>query len=139
MPRPAANLNLFPPAPAGMTPEQVARWDATVRSFPTTWLKASDLPLLTELIRAHSMADDLAERIASTTDLAELKTLLGLRDMEARRAAALATKLRMPPQSRSDRHLAGRMARDAGGTRPWEFNAFDDLDDPDRIFSRKSQ
>lgn len=131
------NLGAFPPAPDDMTPGQVARWDLTVRSFPSDWFRASDLPLLVELIRAHDMADQLHQRIAGTADLAELKTLLQLRDAETRRAASLATKLRMPPQSRSDRHLAGRMARDASGNRPWEPNPFDEFDDPaDRFFTR---
>ena len=73
------------------------------------------------------MADALAARIAGTDDLGELSTLLALRDREARRAAALATKLRMPPQSRSDRHRAGTHAETARGARPWDT-------DEDRFF-----
>jgi len=73
------------------------------------------------------MADELHERIQKSGDLAELKVLLQLRDVESRRAAALATKLRMPPQSRSDRHRAGTAARAVDGRRPWEKNPFDDL------------
>lgn len=123
MTKPPRYVDQFPPAPADMPEELRSQWDATVRAFPVGWFRGSDLPLLTEMIRAHAMADTLHKRIGETTDLAELKTLLQLRDVEARRAAALATKLRLPPQSRSDRHLAGREARDArGGAAPWEWD-----------------
>jgi hypothetical protein len=86
-------------------------------------------------IRAHDMADTLHERIKATTDIAELKTLLQLRDVEVRRFAALATKLRLPPQSRSDRHLAGAAARHIRGTaRPWDGLNEDD----DKFFGKNT-
>lgn len=111
----------FHPPPTGMPPAQRRYWTKTVRSFPADWFRDSDLPLVVELVRAHAMADSLAKRIETTNDLTDLKTLLQLRDGEARRAAALATKLRLPPQSRSDRHLAGAAARHVRGTkRPWD-------------------
>jgi len=130
--KPPGNLGKFPPAPTGLTAAQRRYWTATVRSFPADWFRASDLPLVVELVRAHAMADDLEKRIAKTSDLADLKTLMQLRDGEVRRAAALATKLRLPPQSRSDRHLAGAAARHIRGTaRPW-----DDTDDGEEHFFR---
>lgn len=136
MTEPKANHGQFPPAPDDMPKAQRALWDRIVRSFPSDWFRASDLLLLTELVRAHAMADELHERIAKTTDTAELKTLLQLRDAEARRAASLATKLRMPPQSRSDRHLAGVAASKvrAGVARPWEGNPFYEFDSPAERF-----
>lgn len=112
-----------------MPPDQARQWDVTVRSFPPDWFRPSDLALLVELIRAQGMADDLHRRIEATSDLGELQILLRLRDTESRRFAALATKLRMPPQSRSDRHLAGAAARHIRGTaRPWDTNEGDDDD-----------
>lgn len=134
--RTSTNHGKFPPAPKSMPPAQRSHWNATVRSFPSDWFRAADLPILTEMVRAHTMADELAGRIAKTKDLAELKTLLQLRDAESRRAASLATKLRLPPQSRSDRHLAGAAARFVSGTsKPWDKTSrfFDDdiMDDDD--------
>lgn len=127
--RASTNHGKFPPAPKSMPPAQRSHWNATVRSFPSDWFRAADLPILTEMVRAHTMADELAGRIAKTKDLAELKTLLQLRDAESRRAASLATKLRLPPQSRSDRHLAGAAARFVRGThKPWDTEEPDDGD-----------
>lgn len=120
----------FPPAPIDLPPAQRAQWDSTVRAFGADWWKPSDLPLLAEFLRALAMADGLQVRIAATDNVDDLRKLLAARDVEVRRAATLATKLRIAPQSRSDRHLAGRMARDAGGgTKPWEY-----YDDADRFF-----
>jgi hypothetical protein len=105
----------------------------TVRGFPADWFRTSDVPLLVELVRALAQADSLAARIAETTNLADLKVLLDLRDRESRRAAAISTKLRLPPQSRSDRHAAGTAAR-PGGARPWELP--DILEDDEDEFFR---
>ena len=104
-----------------------------MRSFPIDWFRPVDLKLVEEMVRALAMAETLAERIASTEDVDELAKLLRMRDTESRRAAALATKLRLPPQSRSDRHLAGAAARRLKGTaRPWE--SYGDPNDPAESF-----
>lgn len=110
----------LPTAPASATDHERRLWDLTVRSFPHDWFRGSDLPLLLELVRALAMADNLAERIAGCEDIANLKLLLELRDRETRRAAALATKLRTPPQSRSDRHVAGVKGKRTTSARPWD-------------------
>jgi hypothetical protein len=87
------------------------------------------------MVRALAQSDELAARIAATKELSELKILLDLRDREARRAAAISTKLRLPPQSRSDRHAAGTAAR-PGGSRPWSAGAFMDEEGDDEEFFR---
>ena len=96
-----------PAAPKGLPSTDRKLWRRIVCSFPGDWFRASDFPLLIEMVRALAMSDTLSEKIAKCDDTAKLKTLLALRDRECRRAAGLATKLRLPPQSRSDRHLAG--------------------------------
>jgi hypothetical protein len=117
-----------PPKPPNDMPAAQRRyWTATVDSFPSDWFRPSDFPLLTELCRALCTADLLAGLIDAAKDLENLEKLLALRDREARRAAALSTKLRIPPQSRSDRHLAGAAAAKSHGRRPW-------LDDPSERF-----
>lgn len=113
-----------PPPPKTMPVAQQALWRLTVDSFPADWLKGSDLALLTEMVRALAMCDELESRIAKCKDTAEFKMLLEFRDREARRAAALATKLRLPPQSRSDRHRAGTAAAHTA-RRPWEITPTD--------------
>jgi hypothetical protein len=132
--RPNATAKTLKP-PAGLSKRESELWQLTVRSFPADWFRSSDGPLLIELVRALSQADALAERIAKTTELSELKVLLDLRDREARRAAAISTKLRLPPQSRSDRHAAGTAAR-PGGSRPWDYPDILEDDDDEKFFGR---
>jgi hypothetical protein len=122
-----------PKLPPGLSPREGQLWRLTIKSFPTTWFRGSDTPLLIEMVRALAQADALAGQIAETREIGELKTLLDLRDREARRAAALATKLRLPPQSRSDRHAAATAAR-PGGARPWDDGDVLEDDDDEQFF-----
>jgi hypothetical protein len=125
------NAMVKPPmAPSGMAKDEVSLWDEIITAFPQDWFRTSDKPLLIELVRAYAMSNKLAKRIDKCRDVSDLKTLLQLRDVESRRAAALATKLRIPPQSRSDRHVAGVAAKNALGERPWMFGR----DETDKFF-----
>ncbi|MFT3793021.1 MAG: hypothetical protein QM741_18575 [Rudaea sp.] len=137
MKRHAPDTGRFPPAPADLPQPQREQWDETVRAFGSSWWKPSDYPLLHEYLRALAMADGIAPLIAGTTDADDLRKLLSARDLEVKRACTLATKLRIAPQSRSDRHLAGRLARDAGrgAPKPWEFGVIDPDDPGERFFA----
>jgi len=114
-----------------MSPAEKRTWQQLVDAFPPDWLKPSDRFLLAEAVRAFVTAHDLAKRI-KRAKAEDLKPLLQMRDVEARRGAALMTKLRMPPQSRSDRHAAGTAATKFGAGRSWE-EARDD-----RFFERRN-
>lgn len=72
-------------------------WRDIVKSLPPQDWRPADLPLLTEYILAVTMAEDLGGMIVPKLPLHELQTILGLRDREARRAAALARTLRLAP------------------------------------------
>lgn len=117
----STKLIQYPPPPESLPAALHEQWSAVVRSFPADHWRAPDLPLLLEMLRATDTANTLAARIAETSATEDLAKLLKLRDVEARRAATLSTKLRLCPQSRSDRHVAERLAR-AAGQRPWEVD-----------------
>lgn len=112
-----------PPAPKGTSAAQARIWKETVESFPDDWFRGSDMPLLTEMVRALDMSNRLAKKIARCKDDSKLKSLLEMRDRECRRAAALSTKMRLPPQSRSDRHVAGVSAKAGSLNKPWDQDA----------------
>ena len=58
------------------------------------------------MVSAFVTAERLTKQIRKAKDLGKVKLLLELRDRESRRGAAkLSTKLRLAPQSRSDRHV----------------------------------
>lgn len=110
-----------PPAPyPGLTDDQCDLWRAIAGSMPAAWFKPCDLPLLREMVLALDQSRELADLIATTMGVDDLKKLLDLRDRECRRAAALARTLRLSPQSRYDRHAAGKAGRPQGGSRPWD-------------------
>jgi len=113
-----------PKPPARLTEDQGAIWEALAKAKPPEHFTPDDLPLLVELCRAYDSADKLAERIdrgiAKYTP-ETLRTLMGLRDKESRRAVTLATKLRLTSQSRYDKTVASTISRQAGRTTPpWQ-------------------
>jgi len=113
-----------PTPPARLTKDQGVIWEALAKAKPPKHFTPDDLPLLAELCRAYDAADKLAERIdrgiAKYTP-ETLRTLMGLRDKESRRAVTLATKLRLTSQSRYDKTVAATISRQAGRTTPpWQ-------------------
>lgn len=113
-----------PKPPARLTEDQGEIWQALAKAKPPEHFTPDDLPLLAELCRAYDAADKLAERIdrgiAKYTPEV-LRTLMGLRDKESRRAVTLATKLRLTSQSRYGKEVADTLSRRAGRTNPpWQ-------------------
>ena len=99
-------------------------WSEIVDSKPADWFDLDSVPVLKEYIRAALTCDSLAgvveEALAECGDARELKTILDMRDKEARRVASLATKLRLTQQSRYTPQSAATANRKAGGKRPWQ-------------------
>lgn len=109
-------------APDDLTPAEAALWRAVVDSKPAEWFGPDSVPLLVEYVRAKTMCDWLNGQIAVARDAGEtkeLKTFLMLRDMEAKRVANLATKLRLTQQSRYTPQAAATADRKAGNRKPW--------------------
>lgn len=105
-------------APASLSPAELELWEGIVESKPANWFDAAAAPVLAEYVRAAAVCDRLAALIGAEGGI-EMKALLDLRDREARRAASLATKLRLLPQSRFTPGAASTAAGKPMGPRPW--------------------
>lgn len=107
--------------PADLTEQETVLWREVVDSKPAEWFGEDSVPVLKEYVRAAVMCDRLAGLI--DTALLEGKPTVGdlllARDRESRRAANLATKLRLTQQSRYTPQAAATADRKAGGKRPW--------------------
>lgn len=112
------------PAPAGLAAEEAALWDEVVASKPADWFQSDSAPLLKEYVRAVHMCDLLSYQVSAAISGGEpggLKEVLKLRDMESKRVASLATKLRLTQQSRYTPQAASTADKKAGSARPWQF------------------
>lgn len=103
--------------PAGLPEPAKQQWLAIVNSLPADRFHPSDRPLLSlycqTLVRAQEAMDQL-DKAADPVWLKFTDTLVKL-------SATLATKLRLCPQARLDRKVAGPMARgDAAKEKPWD-------------------
>ncbi|MGY6517388.1 MAG: hypothetical protein ACXIUZ_01610 [Lysobacteraceae bacterium] len=110
------------PPPASLTPTQAARWTSVLAAKPSTWMDAATAPVLKEYVRAEAMCDVLAGRITDALaagERAAAKTLLDLRDREARRMASIATKLRMTQQTQYTHKSAATASRKGSGSHLW--------------------
>jgi hypothetical protein len=97
-------------------------WKAVVATKPVDWFDQDSAPLLAEYCRAKVMCDRLAARI----DLAsneELKDLLKLRDMEAKRLTSIGVKLRLTQQSRYTPKAAATANKASNAGKVWDFGS----------------
>lgn len=112
-------------APDDLTPEQATLWRSVVDSKPVDWFAEDSSPLLKEYVRAACMADWLEVQVqaAMVGDAGgSLKSFMQMRDMESKRVASLATKLRLTQQSRYTPAAAATADKKSGdGTKPWQF------------------
>lgn len=131
----AASLSVVPvqpmgriEPPKGLTTEELTLWRAVVDSKPADWFGEDSAPLLTEYVRAVCHSDELDRVIKSMSSddqewAANAKPYMDfmrIRDMEAKRAVSIATKLRMTQQSRYTPQAAATANKKAGNARPWE-------------------
>lgn len=111
-------------APAHLTDQQKEIWRQTTESRPADYFGEDSLPLLAEYCRAAAMCDALAYQVEAAMaggDAQELKTVLQLRDMEARRLTSIGTKLRITNQSRYTPQAANTAGKGGGGGKVWQF------------------
>lgn len=131
MPRKSvASFSVVPPSlpgpplvPSDFDAPHAAIWRGVVESKPSGWFGADCQPLLREYCRAAVMCDVLAPVVADAMagDDARLqRRLIDIRDKESKRAALLATKLRLTPQARYGPRRAFSEDRKASGPRPWD-------------------
>src|SRR3954466_4394574 len=108
-------------APESLAEPIRAIWETLVDSLPPDRFHASDRPLLALYCRALHQAslafDAIEEHGATSGD--SINPSVRVADAAVKQAATLATKLRLCPQSRLDRKVAGPAARmDANAPRP---------------------
>src|SRR5262245_52845824 len=114
-----------PEPPDDMPPDEARIWREVVGSMPTNWFSA---PSLLELYCRHiARGDILAQRVRTLlarpmtkANLADLRKLSALSCQETAAALAVATKLRMTPQSAKHRFTAEAEVRNTPRPRPWE-------------------
>jgi hypothetical protein len=109
--------------PQDLSAAERALWVEIVESKPSDWFGPDSKPILKEYVRAAVACDLLAGKVSEAlggNDAGEVKFMLDLRDREVRRAASLATKLRLTQQSRYGARSAARADARAPGKRPWQ-------------------
>jgi P27 family predicted phage terminase small subunit len=109
--------------PEGLPDAVQVLWRQLVDSLPPDRFHASDRPLLALYCRAlhqSNLAFDKLEKHGAAYD-DSISPWQRVADSAVKQVAALATRLRLCPQSRLDRKVAGPMARnDESSERPWD-------------------
>ena len=118
-----------PPPPEGLTPEQADEWTAVTKRLPHDFFPRECHRLLEAYVR-HCASFKLLSRwvdtfqedwLAGDDGLKRYADLLALRDREGRALSALATRLRITPQSRYRAETAATAAaKSSDGREQWE-------------------
>ena len=104
-------------------------WGRLVNALPGDRFHSSDGPLLALYCRALHQADVAFAELEALGASREgaINPWLKVCDIATKQSAVLASKLRLCPQARLDRKVAGPAARDEmGGARVWEYPTGDD-------------
>lgn len=125
----AANLSVVAPSgvlavhrltpPAELCAAESLVWSRVVNAMPADWWDASNAVLLVEYCRAWVMCDRLAGMLSAADDVAEVKTLLKMRNTESCRLTTLATKMRLSQQSKYSEKGAEGKHRRGTSAKPW--------------------
>lgn len=135
MSRKSADSNVVPighiarvSPPETFSVEQTETWNRIVNAKPADWFGEDNAGLLAEYVRALCMCETLEMHIQMALageqkeDGPSLANVLRLRDMEAKRATSIGTKLRLTQQSRYTPKAAATAANAAGATKAsWLF------------------
>ena len=104
-------------APDGLPESAKKQWAEIVSSLPADRFHASDRPLLALYCQNVARASHAMAELERDPDGPWLKVA----DVHTKLVSSLAARLRLCPQSRLDRKVAGPAAReDAGQSKPWE-------------------
>ena len=110
--------------PEFLTDPQRVLWLQIVDTKPVEWFGLDSAPVLVEYVRAVDMCNALELQVRKALEAGEpdwIEKILKLRDKEARRAADLATKLRLTQQSRYTPQAAATASkRSAHASKPWD-------------------
>lgn len=113
--------------PDALSDAELKLWRAVVDSKPADWFGEDSAPLLTEYVRAVCHSDELDRVVKSmssddkewATNAKPYMDFMRIRDMEAKRAVSIATKLRLTQQSRYTPQAASTASKKAGQAKPW--------------------
>jgi hypothetical protein len=110
--------------PAFLSADERRLWVEIVETKPAEWFGPDSAPILVEFVRAVDTCNLLANQVREALESGEpdwIERFLKLRDKESRRAADLATKLRLTQQSRyTPQAAATANKRTMNATKPWE-------------------
>lgn len=114
--------------PEHLTHAQAKQWREIVDSLPADYLRPGDVPLLSAYCcassyhqQAHALLEAEGMVLTNERGNAQVHPAVAILTAQAANLASLATKLRLCPSSRYDKHKAANMQRGAGlGARPWE-------------------
>lgn len=113
--------------PPFLSDEQRLLWVAVINTKPADWFAPDSAPLLVEYVRAVETCNLLEHQVRETMaggDPSDIAKILGVRDKEARRAAALAASLRLTQQSRYTPQAAATANKRAqGAAKPWTIQS----------------
>ena len=115
--------------PPANLPEPVRKiWAGLVDSLPADRFHSSDWPLLSLYSRFTYQAETALAHVekAGATDGSATNPWLRVADVASKQCAVLATKLRLCPQTRMDRKVAGPAARSRSKRKPWDPIGNDD-------------
>lgn len=120
------SLPLRPDPPETLSECEAKLWRDVVATKPVEWFQADSAPLLVEYCRAKSVCDRLSDLILGLDEtdpkgLADLKSILDMRDKESRRLATLGCKLRLTQQSRYTPQSAATASKPASAGSVWQF------------------
>lgn len=125
-------------APATLSEGAAAIFVQVVSSVDPSHFSAVDLPLLEQ----YASAADLARQAQSQLDThgavidGKASAWIAVLEKASRSCVALAARLRVCPQSRFDRLVAGANSRpQSSGRKPWEFTGNDEGDPGDKFFA----
>jgi hypothetical protein len=112
-------------APDYLSEPEHELWDAVVNTKPVEWFGPDSAPVLVEFVRAVGTCNMLAPVVAQAMaegDPRAIEKILTVRDREAKRAADLATKLRLTQQSRyTPQAAATANKRVMNAAKPWDI------------------
>ena len=105
------------PTPAGLSPAAAAHWARVVADAGQGHLLPADGPLVIEYARALALADQAHQALEADGTVVDGKASpwVTVLEKQVRSIVALAARLRLCPQSRFDRTVAGSKARSITG------------------------
>lgn len=115
-------------APYDLTDEETEVWHGIVNALPAEWFNPGNAPVLAQYCRTVIAARRIGQLIRQAAhsggpyDMEEHLTLIREQNKVSATIKALATALRLTPQSRYTPGAAATASKGATGAKPWNFD-----------------